>query len=119
MENSSRDFEGVIEKILSIKYGGIRRLHRIFLVVNRGSGTGEIIDLVDLGPEWLGDVMEYKSESRILLEIVDIRFISGEEVVETDDFISFIKESSTEMTSDKSGSAGDENFYHSVVKDRF
>jgi hypothetical protein len=60
---------------------GLGRLDWVVLVVNRGRGAGEIVDFIDFHVERKGDVVAHEFKSRLAVEMVEILFGSGEEIV--------------------------------------
>ena len=66
---------------------GLGRLNRIELVVDRTCRAGEIVDLVDLDIERKADVVAHKLEARMTSEVIDVAFVTSEEVVDAQHFI--------------------------------
>src|SRR5262249_16834055 len=71
--------------------------HRIALVVDRRRGAGEVIDLVDLDDDGLGDVVADELEATLAEEGLDALARAGEEVVEANDLIAVGEEAPAEM----------------------
>ena len=74
---------GEAEHIDRAVHAGLCRLHRIELIMNRRSWTGEIVDLVDFDIERVSYVMSQKLEVLVINEVGDISTSPGEKVVET------------------------------------
>src|SRR5581483_784129 len=90
-------------------HAGLRRLHRIILVMNRRRRTGEIVDLVDLDVVREGHVMAHKLEALVSDQVLDIAPRAGEEIVEAKHLVAGLEQSLAKMRSEKAGAAGDEN----------
>lgn len=56
--------------------------------------------------------MENERKPGILLQVVNIRFVPGKEIVETDDLVSFVEQSAAKVGTDETGATGYENFFH-------
>ena len=89
-------------------HAGLGRLHRVFLIVDRTGGTGEIVDLVDLDIEGEGDIVPEHLEIRFVLEVHNVRAAAGEIVVEAHDFMPFRHQAATQMRAKKACAAGHE-----------
>jgi hypothetical protein len=77
--------------------------------VRRRRRAREIINPVDLELEGIDHIVPDEFESGIANEMLDIRLTTGEEVIQTDDFVPLFYESVAEMGAEESGSAGYEN----------
>src|SRR6056297_22610 len=60
-----------------------RRLNWVVLVMHRRGRAGEIVDLVDLHIEWEGYVVTHELEAGMIVQMINIALVAGEEVVET------------------------------------
>ena len=84
-------------------------LDRVVLVVNGRGGAGQVVDLVDLEEERLGDVVPDKLELVVVEQMLDVLSPAGEEVVQADDVMAVRKKPLAEVGADEAGAAGDEN----------
>ena len=66
-------------------HAGLRRLHRIALVVNRRRRTGEIVDLVDFNVERECDVVTCQFEMLVVQEMLNVLAGAGEKIVRAKD----------------------------------
>jgi hypothetical protein len=80
---------------------GLRRLHRIVLVVNGRSWASKIIDLVDLDIEREGYVVPNDLEAMVIEQMIDIALRAGEEIVDAYDIPTIREQSLTEMRAEK------------------
>jgi hypothetical protein len=79
------------------------------LIVNRGSGTCEIINLVNLYIEREADVVTEQLEPRIREEFVHVVTRPGIEVIDAEDFVTVPQEALAQMRPNKSGAACHQN----------
>jgi hypothetical protein len=81
-------------------------------VVDRAGGAGEVeyeVDMADV--EGLANVVFYKFEARIILQMVNIREPAGEQIIDRDHAPTFAEKSVAEMRSEKSGAAGNQSAF--------
>ena len=109
LEDACIDPLGKAEAVDGPDHGGFHGLDGIVLVVRRRSRAGKIVDAVHLELEWVDHIMANKFEAGIPQKMVDIGLASGEEIIETDDFMPLLDETIAKMGTEKSGSAGDED----------
>jgi hypothetical protein len=109
LENTGLHPLGETKAVDGPDHGGLHRLDRIILVVWWRSWTSEIIDSVYLELEGIDHVMAYEFKAGIPQKMLDIGLASGEEIIETDDFMLLLDETIAKMGTEKSGSAGDED----------
>ncbi len=88
MQNAGLGFQRQLEHIHHAHQGRFNGFNRIPLVVHRGCRTGQVVDIIKLPPERLGDIMQDKGKFVIIQEVVDIGLRSGEQVVHHRDFMS-------------------------------
>ena len=86
------------------------------LIVDRRGGAGEIVDLIDLDIERESHVVTHKLELRVLVQMLDIAFAAGKEVVGTKHLVALIEQTVDEMRADKAGAPGHENAFAAVVE---
>ena len=100
---------GEVEHVDGAEDRGLGRLHRIVLVVHRRGRTGEIVDLVDLDAQRLGDVVADQLELRRAEMMLDVAFGAGEEIVDADDLVAIGNQPIDEMRAEKPGATGDQD----------
>jgi len=59
-------------------------------------------------------IMEVKFKLLERKQVLDIRQVSGKQIIHANDVVSFLNETITKVGAEKSGSAGDEYFFHCV-----
>ena len=106
---------GKPEDIDGAMYGGLRRLHRVMLIMNRRGGTGQIVDFIDLHIERKRHVMPHKLEAWVIVKLVDIALGTGKEIVGTKNFVPLLEQSVDQMRTNETGAAGDKNALSAVV----
>jgi hypothetical protein len=114
LQNAGLDAFGQPQHVHGPEDIGLGGLDGVVLIVNRGGGTGQVVDLVHLKEDGLGDVVANHLKVAVRQEVFDILSPTGIEVVETDDLFSLIKEPLTEVRADKAGPSGNKNLmsYH-------
>ncbi len=70
---------------------GLDGLDRVVLVVHRRGGAGQVVDAINLQEDRLDDVVTDQLEAVAVHQMDDVVFAAGEEVVQTDDIVSFIQ----------------------------
>jgi hypothetical protein len=88
---------------------GLRGLHRIELVVQRGGRAGEVVDLVHLHVQREGDVVPQQLEGRMRQEVLDVAPCAGEEVIDAKDFAALGQQPLAQVGPEEAGSAGDQD----------
>ena len=63
----------------------------IELVVAGGGGAGQVVDLIDLQPDRLRDVVPDQVEIRPAEQVGDVRLLAGEEIVEADHVVARLR----------------------------
>ena len=66
-------------------YAGLRRLHRVMLLMNWRSRTREIVNLVNFHIEREGDIVSDHFEVLVIEQVFDISTRASIEIVDTDD----------------------------------
>src|SRR5262249_2201683 len=64
---------------------GLRRLHRIVLIMDRGSWAGQVIDLVGFNIERKGDVVPDDFKTAVVEQALEVTTRSGEIIVNAND----------------------------------
>ena len=100
---------GETEAIDRAHDGGLGRLDRVELVVRRRGGAGEIVDLVHLELKRIDHIMPHELKTRVLQEVGDVLFPTGEQVIDDGDVMIVRDEAVTEMGAEETGAAGDED----------
>src|SRR5262249_6417108 len=90
-------------------HAGLGRLHRIVLVMDRGSRTGQIVDLIHLHIERECHVVAHELKVGLAEQMLDIALAAGEEVVHTNDLVAGLQKPIAQVGAKKAGSARDEN----------
>ena len=116
LEDTGPDPLGQTEGVDRPHDGCLHRLDGIVLIVRRGCRAGEIIDAVDLELERVDHVVTNEFKTVVPLEMLDVGLSTGEEVVETDHFISLFNKTIAEMRTKKSGSAGNQDTHKNNLK---
>ena len=109
LEDAGFDALGEAKAVDGSHHGRLGRLDGIELVVWRGCGAGEIVDLVDLKFERVDNIVANQFEARIGEQVRNVDSTTGEEVIEADDFLTFVEKALTQMGAEEAGAAGDEN----------
>src|SRR5436190_13276465 len=96
------------EHIDHTHYTGLNGFDWIVLVVNWRSGTGKIIDLIDLEHYRFGHVVTNQFEILTVKKVRNILLAAGEKVVEADDLVALVQEPFAKMRADKARTACDQ-----------
>ena len=84
------------------RFGG---LHRIVLIVNRGCGTGEVVDFIDLDvPAERSRHLAHEFEARVCKKMLNVALGPREKVVDAKDFMSIRQQPVNQMGAKKAGS---------------
>jgi hypothetical protein len=100
---------GEAEHVDGTVHTGLRRLHRIVLVVNGRGRASKIVDLVDLDIERERHVVAHQLEALTIEEMGDVALGASEEVVDADDIAAALQQALAQMRAEKSGPARDED----------
>lgn len=98
--------------------GGLGRLHRIVLVMNRRGRAGEIVDLIDLDIERKGHVMAHEFEARIAVEMVDVAPRAGEQIVRAQHLMPLAEQPVDQVRSDEPGSSRYQDAFAAIIESR-
>ena len=74
--------------------------------------TGKMIDLIHFCKKWMNDIMTGKFEIGMPYEMADIVFITGEQVVDTENIVPPADQGITEMAANKPRPTGHQNTRH-------
>ena len=83
-------------------------LDRVVLIVSGRSGTGKIVDFIDLEKDWLSHIVSDQFEVRVRKQVDDIFLLAGEEIVQTDHIVAPLNEPIAQVRAEKSSSAGNQ-----------
>jgi hypothetical protein len=86
-------------------------LYRIKLIMDWGSRTCEIIDLVNLNIEGKGNVVPHQFEVMIIQQMKNIPFIPGKKIIDAEDIAALLQKTFTEMRTEEACAAGHENTF--------
>ena len=106
---------GKPEDIDGAMNGGLCRLDRVMLIMNRRGGTGQIVDFIDLHIERKRHIMPHELEARVIVKLVDIALGTGKEIVGTKNFVPLLEQSVDQMRTDETGAAGNQDALSAVV----
>ena len=69
------------EHVESTENRGLGGLDRVILIKHGRSGTSEVVDLVDLRPIWLSDIMTDELKARMSNKVPDILLGTAVEII--------------------------------------
>src|SRR5262245_37464879 len=72
-------------------------------------GTGEVVDLIDFKPQRMRDIVADEFKVRLVQQMLDVRLLAGEEVVNANDIIAARDEPIAEVRPEEAGAASDED----------
>ena len=84
-------------------------LHRIVLIVDGRSRTGEIVDLVDLKIDRECHIVANELKAFVIEQMLDVATHASEEIVETNDLRTFFQQPFAQMRAEKPGSTCHQN----------
>jgi hypothetical protein len=93
-------------------HAGLGGLHGVMLIVNRRGRTGEIVNFVDLDIERESHVVPHQLEARMIAQMGDVQFGSGEEIVDAKDVVALGDQSVAQMGTQETRATGDQNSFH-------
>ena len=101
---------GETERVVGAQRADLERRDRVFEVIDRAGRAGEVQHDVEfvLHPERGRDVVPDELELRVGAEVVEVRQVAGDHVIDGDDVVPFGQEPLAEVRADEPGSAGDE-----------
>ena len=94
--------------VVSTKEAGFCGLHRIGLILNRGSGAGEVPDAVNLKLYRFGDVMADELKAGVIPPLTHVGLATGEGVVETEHLVTGLHQAVDQVRTEKAGASGDQ-----------
>ena len=80
------------QHIDSAKHAGLRGLHGITLVVNRGCRAGEVVDFIHLYKEGMSNIVPKQLKILVPEQVLNIPTGAREEIVDAEDLAAFIQE---------------------------
>ena len=83
---------------------GLRGLHGIVLVMDRGGGAGEVEDAVDLDEQRQADVVPHQFETRMPHQVADVPPRARVEVVDAEHLLATRQQRFAKMRADEAGS---------------
>ena len=89
--------------------GGLRRLDRVTLVVNRARRAGQVVDLIDFDVEGECHVVPDHLEARISEQVGDVVLRRRVVVVDAQDVITVGEQPFAQVRADESGAARDKS----------
>jgi hypothetical protein len=103
LEDTSLDPLGKAKAINRPHHGRLHRFDGIILVVGGRSRTCKIVNSINLELERVDHVVTDEFESGVPVQVMNVRFATGEKVVETNDIMSLFNKSLTEVGTEKAG----------------
>ena len=103
LEDRDAEALGEPEHVDGPDHARLRGLHRVALIVDRGGGAGEIVDLVHLDIEREGHVVSHDLEARIAQVLGEIRPVARVEIIDREHVVSLRHQSIAQMAADKTG----------------
>ena len=91
------------EHIYCAVHAGLRRLHRVMLVMDRRGRARQVVNLIDLQIKWERDVMADEFKMFVIEEVLDVTSGAGKEVVNTEDQRTVCKQMPTQMRAEETG----------------
>jgi hypothetical protein len=91
--------------VQSAQNTGLNGLDGIVLVMNRRSGTRQIVDSVGLDPDRVGDVVADQFKSGVSQQMLDVLFAPGEKIVQAKNLFLFFQQSLAQVRPDKTRTA--------------
>ena len=88
---------------------GLDGLHRVMLIMNGRSGTGQVVDLVHFHKQREGHVMAHQLKTPVIHELFHIGAGTGKKVVHAEDFMPLIQQTRAQMRSQKARTARHKN----------
>jgi len=107
LQDSSPDTLRQAEHVDHAHHICLDRFYGIVLIMDRRSGAGEIIDLIDLEQYRFGYIVAYQFKSRMVHQVRDVLLTASKKIVKADDLMPIFYKPLAKMRTDKPGSAGD------------
>src|SRR5690606_8027606 len=85
--------------------------------MDRGSGAGEVVDLINFNFERVDDVVADELEVRVAHQVLHILLSAGKKVVHADHLMIVFQQTLAKVTAEKAGSASDQNSHTFVELD--
>ena len=111
LEDLGLDAFGQAQHVDGAMDTGLRGLYRVKLVMNGRCRPGQVVDLVHLHVEGIGDIMTHELEMMVVEQRHYIVPCSSEKVVDTEDVVTLVQQPVAEVGAQKAGAAGYENTF--------
>ena len=85
---------------------GLDGLYRVVLIVDRRSGAGQVVYLINFEENGLHQIMTDEFEIGPPEEVAHVLFSPGEEIVQAQDVVAFRDQAVTEVGTEETGTAG-------------
>jgi len=85
---------------------GFDGFDRVKLVVYGGSGTGQVVYLVNLQEDGFYKIVAYQLKIGLFNEVADVTLGAGKEIVEAQNLMPFLNQPITEVGTEKTGTSG-------------
>ena len=102
---------GKAEHVGGTIHARLNGLHGIVLVMHGRGGTGQVIDFVHFHIQREGDVVPQKFKAPVVQKFFDIGPVAGEEVVHAQNLVTHFKKAGTEVRTQESGAAGNQDAF--------
>ena len=79
--------------------------------MDRRGRAGEVVDLVDLDKQRMGDVVAHRLEMRVGQQVRDVVLAAGEIIVDAEHVVALGEQPLAQMRAEKTGAAGDQNAF--------
>jgi len=97
---------GKAEHVDGAHDAGLDGFDRVKLVVYGGSGTGQVVYLINLQENGFYKVVTYQFKIGLFNEVADVSLGAGKEIVKAQNVMPFLNQPITEVGTQKTGSSG-------------
>ena len=111
LQDARLDALGKPQHVDCAMHGGLGRLHRVELVVDRRGRAREVVDLVDFDVERKRDVVAHQLEVGVGGEVREVLLAAGEVIVHAQHVAARREQLFAQMRAEKAGTAGNQNFF--------
>jgi hypothetical protein len=105
------------EQIDRADHARLHRFDRVVLIVAWSCRAGEIVNFINFQKQRMNNVVANQLKVRLVQQMSDVRLLAGEEVVDTDDVMSFGNQPLGQVRAEESGAASDQDSFqgsHSI-----